>query len=294
MANGLTSQKLFGRACRLTVGVPDNPLMKVDVDFNDSNSHGLDVSGFDFEFVVEKTLKPEPNTCSVTIYNLSETSRQVMSGGHKLTLKLEAGYQGGTSLIYLGDVRSAWTERSGPDFITHLESGDGEKEMRKARLNVAYGAKVPITQALGSIVAALGLGQGNVPQIAALLATKGIASIHGGALNGSAAQRLTDFCRSAGLEWSVQNGNIQILNLGQTISKQAIQISADTGMIESPTVDNEGIVSVSTLIIPGIQPGGLVVMDSLFVKGGFRIERCKWHGQVFGNDWQTDLELRKF
>ncbi len=293
MSDGLTSASLYGRAVKLTVGVPDNPALKVDVEFNDTNSHGLDVSGFDIEFEVEKTLKPEPNTCAISVYNLSEDSRQILSGGHKLTVRLDAGYKGALSQLYLGEVRAAWTERSGPDFITHLESGDSEQEIAKSRIRASYGPKIPAMQALTAIVEALGVGTGNVATAAAMLAAKGIVTINGGSLGGHAASRLTDFCRSAGLEWSVQDGVIQILDLGQIISKQAVLVSAATGMLNSPTVDSDGIISVETLIIPGLQPGGLVVMDSLFVKGGYRVERCKWHGQIFGNEWSINFEGKK-
>lgn len=290
---GLQEAKLFGRAFKLVVGVPDNPDIKVEAEFDGSDTRGLDVSGFDIDFTIEKTLKPEPNTCDIKVYNLSEVNRKILSGS-KLTVKLEAGYKGATSLLYFGEVRAAWTDRQGPDFITHLESGDGEKEIAKSRINVARGAKVPIFSALSSIVEAIGVGQGNVGAIESVLLSRGIASINGGSLTGSAASRLTDLCRSAGLEWSIQNGAIQILDIGKTISTQALTISSDTGMIESPTVDSGGILSVTTLIIPGLQPGVLVNMDSLFYKGGYRIERCKWAGQIYGNNWQCSWEAKKY
>lgn len=292
--SGLEATNLYGRACKLVIGVPEDLLLGVDVAFNDDNSKGLDVSGLDFEFTVEKTLKPEPNTCEILVYNLSESSRKSMSGGHKLTVKLEAGYLGGTSLLYLGEVRAAWTEKKGPDFITHIESGDGEKEIAKNRIQVSRGAKVPIATAVQLIVEALGLGVGNVPQLTTTLLSKGIVTINSAALSGPAAGRLTDFCRSAQLEWSIQNGAIQILDIGKTISTQALEISSDTGMIDSPTADSDGILSFQTLIIPGLQPGVLVNMNSIFFKGGYRVERVKWQGQTFGNDWYASVQARKY
>lgn len=295
MTDLLRATKLFGRALKLNIGVPNDPLLNTEVTFNDANSTGMDVSGFDVEFSVERSLKSEePNTCDIRVYNLSETSRKAMSGGHKLTVSLEAGYQGNTSLLFLGEVRNAWTDRQGPDFVTHLESGDGEEEIRKARLNVCHGAKVPVASAVAAIVDALKLGQGNTPVVAAALSAKGIATINGGALTGPAAARLTDFCRSAGLEWSVQHGAIQILDVGKTVSPQALRIAADTGLIDSPTVDNKGVLNVTTLIIPGLQPGVLAVMDTLFVKGAYRIEKCQWKGQVLGNDWSVSWEGKKY
>lgn len=253
------------------------------------------MSGLDFEFTAEKTLKPEPNTCAVQIYNLSENTRKTFSNAKKLTLRLEAGYQGAVSQIYLGEVRNAWTERSGADFITHIESGDKEKEIAQSGLHITHGAKVPTDVALKALVGALGVNPGNLQTLISKGAvTRKIKTVSGSALTGNAARRLTDICRSAGLEWSIQDGSIQILETGATLNKTAIQVSAATGMIDSPTVDNEGIVSASMLITPGLLPGNLVVFDSLFVKGGYRIQRCSWKGQTFGNEWRCDFECKKF
>jgi hypothetical protein len=289
---------LKGRACSLVVGSPNDPNLNVSVNFNASNSIGLDVSGFDFAFEVTKTLKPEPNTCSIQVYNLSEVSRKKLSGGKKLTVSLNAGYVDGSSLLYLGEVRAAWTQRDGSDFVTHIESGDGEAAIQTARLQVTRGAKVPVDAALNAIVQALqvaGVGGGNAAQVAATIAGKGLGAINGSALTGSAAKRMTDICRSAGLEWSIQNGNLQILNIGQVLSTtRSILMSSDAGMINSPSVDNKGIVTAQCLLIPNLIPGVLINFQSLFVNGGYRVERCRYVGQIFGTDWQCEFECRKY
>lgn len=289
------SARLFGRSVSLTIGAPNNPLTSVSVDFDDSNSTGLDVSGFDMEFVVERTLKPEPNTCEIRILNLSADSRKKLSGVPKLTVRLEAGYKGATELLYLGECRAAWTERDGSDFVTHIESGDGEKEIQAARLNTCLGAKVPVAAALTAIAKSLNLKPGNLAQAIASLQKAGFANINGAALNGSTARRLTDFCRSAGLEWSIQNGALQILDQGAILSTiEAIEVSESTGMVNSPTVDSQGIVSASILMTPGLIPGCLVRFDSLFQSGGYRVQRCKWHGSTFSQDWTIDFEAKKY
>lgn len=289
------STTLRGRAVTLVVGSPDDPSLSVDVAFNDKNSTGIDISGFDFSFTVERTLKPQPNTCDITVYNMAEASRKKLSGAKKLTVSLSAGYTDATSLLYLGEVRAAWTERDGADFLTHLESGDKEKEIAAARLITGLGPKTPISDALNAIVAALRVGSGNVPQVAATLAARGVATLNGGAMTGSAARRMTDLCRSAGLEWSVQNGAVQLLNIGAPLTTtKAFLMSSSSGMIESPTVDSKGIVTAKCLLIPGIVPGVLVNFQSLFVNGGYRVERCKYRGEIFGKEWEVEIEARKY
>jgi hypothetical protein len=283
--------QLFGRSVSLKIGIPNNP-SAVNVQWNDQAT-GADVSGFDFEFEVEKTLKPEPNTCAIRLYNVAAATRQQLSGVQKLSVQLDAGYQGNLTTLYLGEVRAAWTERQGPDFITHIESGDGEKQFQGSRLNASYGPKVPLAAALQNILKQLGLGAGNSVQIIAKLSAQGVTTLQGGALTGSAARRMTDICRSAGLEWSIQDGAVQLLQQGAVLNgATAFQLEADTGLIESPTVDSQGIVSATCLLIPGLIPGCLVNFSSLFVNGSYRVQRCRWSGSTFGNEWQVGLECK--
>lgn len=106
---------------------------------------------------------------------------------------------------------------------------------------------------------------------------------------------MTDLCRSAGLEWSIQDGCLQLLNIGEALStNEAIQLDSSTGLIGSPSVDSQGVLEFTTLLIPGIAPGVLVDMDSLFVKGGYRIEKVRYQGETVGQDWYAHCTAVKY
>jgi hypothetical protein len=210
--------------------------------------------------------------------------------------KIVAGYKDHTSLIWLGDLRSINSERDGPDWVTKLESGDGEKAHKNARINVSYGAKTPIDTALRAMVRALGVGEGNLAKVAAQLKLGGAGKLfsHGVVVSGNVAVKITDFARSADLEWSIQDGTIQFLNRGKALSTKAIVVSADTGMIGSPTVDNDGVLSVKLLMIPDIRPGTLLVVKAERIKGNYRIEKATWSGDTFGSDWYVECEAKRY
>ncbi len=302
----MSQSKLFGRSFSLTVGPPQSPTDPnitsqavkdvINAAFNESS--GTDISGFDVAFNVEKNLKPEPNTCSIQVYNLAESTRKAMSGSQSLSVKLEAGYQSATTLLYLGTVRSAWSTREGADIVTHLESGDSEQQFRTARLNInnaGKGAKVPIGQFLKAIIDSLGVLPGNLSQAIPLLFDKGLNTINGGALAGCASRRLTDLMRSIGFSWSIQNGAIQILDINSVLNgAEAIVISAATGMLGSPTVDNKGVVSAETLIIPGLLPGVLVNFDSEFLSGAYKVQQTNISGETWGTNWSTRFTCTKY
>lgn len=297
---------LFDRRMNLVIGFPASPTQNIKVPFNTSNALGRDLSGFDVDFTVEKSLKAtEPNTCLIEIFNLNPDSRQSLSGAGKLTVKLDAGYKDQVGQIFFAEAHAAWTTRKDANYVTRIESADtiarptGIKNSKKAQpgsignVTKTFGAYVPVKQAFDAIVEQLGVDRGNLTQAMAGAAQ---ISVRTAALIGNAGDRMTDLCRSAGLEWSIQDGVLQILNIGQALSStKAIEISADTGMIDSPSVDSQGVVQVKTLLIPGLQPGALVSIDSLFVqKGGYRIEKIRYQGSTYDQAWWAEMDCVKY
>lgn len=271
----------------------------------------LDVSGMDVAFTVKKTLKPQPNTCDLRIWNLSPNSRKQLeqmsqpsvgitstpgTNTKKVPVKIEAGYVGtGRAQIWLGELRAAQTTTDGPDMVTELSTGDGD-QAAAARLNVSIGAGTGADIAMTKLLKVLGVGQGNLPKAVNLLKSAGMAqfAVKGFCLKGPAVDQMTDLCRSAGLEWSIQDGQLQVLSLGQPLDGQAIRIAPDAGMIGSPTVDTKGILNVTTLMIPKIKPGVKISMDSQTVKGGYRVISCEYTGDTYGNEWYIKIEADKY
>jgi hypothetical protein len=294
---------LFGRVMRLTIGSPKDPTLKVTAAFNEANTTGLDISGFSTSFVVEKSLVPSaPNTCAIKVMNLSAATRQQLSNVAALTVLLEAGYIAGTAQLYFAGARAAWSTRDGANYVTHIESSDtiarptGVKKTKKIQPGSksgsvfhTTGARVPIAQAFNTIAGALGIKPGNIEAAVA----KGhfpITAVNAASLLGNGARRMTDLCRSCGLEWSVQDGELQLLDIGKTLSTtQAIEVNSSTGLIDSPSVDSQGALELKTLLIPGLAPGVLIKVDSLFVKGGFRIEKIRYEGNTQGQEWYAHI-----
>lgn len=258
-------------------------------------SLGFDLSNLDCTFKAKKNLKAEPNTCQVKLYNLAPETRRVLETTKKLVMRLEAGYPHSVAQLFLGEVRSAHTTREASDFVTEITTGDSEKEMGTARINLSIGPKVPASVALNAIAQALGVGLGNVSTMAAKLAAKGAAFFGPGtAISGNAARAMTDFCRSADLEWSIQDGVIQILDRGTALNEQAVYLSPDTGLVGSPSVDHKGIVTATAFIQPDLRPGRKVQFDSLGFKGGYKIEDCEYTGDTAGTEWYVKMSCKKY
>lgn len=256
-----------------------------------------DVTGLRVQFTAKKTLKAEPNSCNIKIYNLSNDTRKKIEGTKEgIPVSLHAGYRDRMSQIYFGQVTAVQTTVDGPDRITEISTGDGAKAIAQARISVPIGPKQNAGAALDALAKALGVGAGNLAEAKGKLASKGIAyfSPRGTVLSGNVARELTDFCESADLEWSVQDGKLQILDKGKALDGQAVSISSSTGLTDSPTVDGKGIVSFTCLIIPELRPGRKVSLETEFFKGGFRLTETEHHGDTYGKDWHIKCKAEKY
>ncbi len=246
-------------------------------------------------FRVHKSLKPEPNTAELTVFNLNPAHRSALEQLKTASVLIEAGYEGGTSTLFLGDLRTAISVDEGPDIVTKLSSGDGEKATKTARVKVSMKKGVANPQkVLETIAKSLGVGSGNLKQALGQLGGLANCFSEGAVLSGSSFREMNSVCKSLGLSWSIQNGKLQILTLRKALDGQAIKLSKDTGMIGSPTVDNDGVLTCCMLLAPDVFPGRKLVLDGRRLKGQYRIESCDYSGDTHGQDWYIKIEAKRY
>jgi len=286
---------LLNRACTVTVGT---------IQITD---FGLQ-TGLDVWFQVRRSLRPqEPNTCDLRLYNLSDASRKAIEssaspspgpaqpGGTNtvVPVKIVAGYVGGESTLFLGELRSAQTMTDGADTVTELTTGDGDAAAITSRLNQSFGAGANAYVVAKALLGAMGLGQGNIATVAQVLRASPLYN-KGAVLKGNAMAMLKDLAQSVGLEVSLQQGVPQFVSQGQPLGGQAYLISSDSGLIGSPSVDTKGVCSFSTLMLPGMRPGTPVQMNCKYVTGLYRAVSCEYTGDTRGNDWNINVEARRY
>ena len=256
----------------------------------------FDLSRLRITFRVKSSLKPEPNTADVSVYNLSDNHRSQLEVAGPLVMRLEVGYGQNTHQIFLGEVRTCFTEVQGPDRITKFSSGDGEQAVLGTRIRVTYGNQVQIGTCINDIAKALGVGAGNLSYAVSQLQNRGLTTIYprGVALSGNAWKELVTICKSCGLEATIQDGALLILEQGQALQNAAVRLAADSGLEGSPTADNDGTVNAVARLIPELRPGCKVQLESLSVgRGVFRIYDAEYTGDSHGEDWHVSLGMQK-
>lgn len=246
-------------------------------------------------FRVEKTAKPDPNTAEVVAYNLTDDQRDHISALKAPLVRLAAGYQTDLTQIFYGELIHVVHEVDGADIKTTMTTGDGIEAYRKARINISFGPKTKAETVFKALIKSLGVKRGNSDKFFTQLRTgiKAQIFLSGTAMSGSAAAEMTALTRSAGLEWSIQDGNLQILDRNKALDKFAIKLTPRTGLIGSPSISNKGICTGKSLIIKDMFPGRQIEVDSRFVKGRFRLEKVTYSGDTHGQDWYCEFEAKR-
>ena len=303
---------LFNRECSLVIGK--------------EGGKGVELTGLRIAFSIQKGATKSPNKCTVKVWNASPKTRAAIEViGNVIILK--AGYTEdiGAKTIFSGNVTRTLTVREGPDWITELEIEDGFLEFRDAKVSLSFAQGATVEQVVSAVSKKFELPVRPLP--ADILQKQYSA---GFAFVGRVRDAMDKACEKGGLEWSIQNREIQVIKKGGVFKQKAYLLSADTGLLGSPMQESktmtekaaakEGITAnqpgvrktterdkdgevqqmlqvlgykVKSLLQPLVEPGGFVQVKSQGVNGEFfRVEELTHTGDTHGNEWHTELTLR--
>lgn len=259
-------------------------------------------------FSVSKNLKSEPNKANIKLFNLSPSHRQQLEAKlDGVAVTIEAGYHPNpdaapeTSRIFLGTLRTSTSVREGADIVTGLESSDGQKQVSTSRISKSFARGTTTDAVFRDLAKGIGVGEGNLEKALGAIKSKfsGAGNVFPGGtvLYGSAAKEMSRICTSLDLEWSIQDGKLQIFERGKALEAKAIVLSKDSGMIDSPTVDNKGVLTIKTLMIPDVFPGRALVLKGERLEGQYRIEETTHAGdssQTEAGEFSITIKAKRY
>jgi len=282
---------LFDRVYRLLVGPK-------------SGCQGLEITELRISFDIKKTAKKTPNRSCIRVWNLQKSTRQELEKPDTQCL-LYAGYSEdmGAQLIFQGGVTYAWSKQDGPDVVTEFELGDGSKQMRDSTISVGYASGVKSTTVLNDVSK-----QMDMPLVMPSNAPERTWQ-NGLSYYGSATGLLDKVTQGTGLEWSVQNEQIQVIQQGMVTTRQGVELALDSGLVYSPERLRKSANAarskrralegkpeydgwkVKALLMPQLNCGDRLKLSSRFVDGIFRIQELSHKGDSWQGEWITELKL---
>ncbi len=289
----------FDRVYRLLVGKPNQKGVEI-------------VQPIRITFDVRKDTEEEPNDHTIRVYNLAAATRRALEEPG-LRCVLYAGYadEGGPLLMASGSVVFAYTKFEQPDVVTELIVKDGYTEVRDTAISVGLGPGAQASAIIRDIARQMGLPLVMADDVPDRRWQQGFS------FYGAARTALHKVTQGTGLEWSIQNQQLQVVQRRGTTRRQAVVLAADTGLLGFPertreaarekakvkdqtTGDNVNLVSaqqqrdgwrVQSLLLPTLNPGDLVKLESKSVEAFLRVEGLQHSGDSAGGNWQTELQL---
>jgi hypothetical protein len=244
---------------------------------------------------IEKTARPEPNQCEVIIYNLAERTRKEVTQ-KPLYVRIDAGYDGSLSRLFTGDLRWSESVHERVTWSTRLQLGDGERSFRFGRLNRSYRAGIDARTAVAEAAKEMGLTV-KLSEAAELELRSQFAG--GLTMTGPAHRGLSQVLDGFGMNWSIQDSELQILMGNETAPDQVIVVSQDTGMVGTPTFGappekgKSPVVTVTMLLEPRLKVNGRILLKSRNIEGLFKVQRVVHDIDSHGDPWFSTVEATR-
>ena len=289
---------LYNRRAKLLVGVADDP--KQPSGFKE----GTEIKIFEnlrMQFTIEKGSKSEANQARIVVFNLSGASRSFFETT-PLYFILQAGYefpgqdpfvenifQG--SIIAITDPNTGKPTKSGKvanvrngaDWQTSVEFGDGQSNQMTAKINKSFQQGITLKTAIQDVAGTFKLPINEIRDVPDKTFESGLV------LSGTSKDELDKLAETAGVEASIQDGEIQILAPKSTTSDEAIVLTENTGLLGSPIRRAEGL-ELLTLLIPRIRPGRKLSVASNEIEGVFRCRKVIFEGDTHEGNWNARVE----
>ena len=298
---------MFNRDMRLSIGRDSIP-MQLAAPMGDSELQSM----LRVAFSVERTTAKEPNTASVTVTNFAEENRfklqigaqliphdpkgDVLRAGYVWPLVIEAGYKDHLQQIFAGDITFLNSGHSGTEWETRIEAADGGYQYATKRINKSFGKGTPVAAVMLALAQALGVGLGNsAAKFANSAAFRKRFTVfkRGTTVSGLVSEQLSKYVMDLGYHWSIQDGQLQVLGLDETLLDTAVLLNKDSGMVGTPEYGEKGSITATSLLNGDLKPGRRVVIDSKNVIGSFRVEKVTHSGDTWGNDWVSHIEAKE-
>ena len=260
--------RLFDRVVELTVGQTE-------------------ITGLDIAFEIEKDENPEPNPCHIDIFNLSPENRATLSKYKSVPVILKAGYKGQVGIIFQGDMVRCNHIKEDASWKTTLACGDGALAIQTKRTNKNYQKGTPVKTVVADLSRQLDLPAGNTLSQLNEMSTNLTRSLP---VSGSPIVEVNRILAGQSMRLSIQNGALQIRKKGRPLQKEAISLSADSGLTASPEIGAKGKMTVRTLLMPELSPGRKVHIDSAMFKGFVTVEQVRFMGSTFTDEWKSEIE----
>lgn len=235
---------------------------------------GLDIRATDQDGLrivatIEKTVRSQPNTGNITLYNLhpdderlllNEFDDVIVSAGYRERQPSAGQAQDDPSLfvthmVFRGNIKHSvayWEEQ---DRKVDVQAADGDKDYREAIVQASLEAG---SSDESEVRAALKSMLNTKP---GFIDAKKVKRSRGKVILAPAREVLTKAAINNDAHWSIQDGNLQMVRSDGVLPSEAVEVSRETGLLGAPEVSDKGI-RVTMLLNPFVEVNGRLLLNN--------------------------------
>jgi hypothetical protein len=189
-----------------------------------------DPDPYDIEFDVDLDETDNPNRATIIIHNLDQNEREFLESNHQ-GVEFYAGYQNDVGLILKGTTTNVVNRPQPLGWITEILVGEGDKEFNNTYFSRSYTAGVQYLVILKDLISEIGspFEMDFADPFKILLRAK--------SYSGKIKEVLNDVTAAIGLEWSMQQGVLEIRQKGEPLPSAIANVASltpTTGLLEYP------------------------------------------------------------
>jgi hypothetical protein len=243
---------------------------------------GVKHSDIRIVFDVEKTSEVNTNSAKIKIYNLNKNSRAILQQ-ENVVIILEVGYENNVDQLYVGDIIKSSTEKIEGDLVTSIEAKDGGFALENANLDKSYKAGTNIKDVAKDVIKSMediaGITVNSLDEIKDEVLQNGMS------ITGASRKTLDNIIEKQGLEYSIQDNELQIIKKDGSTAEDAVLLTPETGLLGKPIEREKGIQYKALIQTTKIRPGRRIRITSSDIDGVFINKKVNYKGDTHGSDW---------
>lgn len=275
-----------------------------------TGKEAIDLSDLQFKFSIKAQTLQSPNSLYLRLYNASrETANRIKAWKEGANVVIQAGYDGNYGTVFYGNIiQLRHGKESAVDTYLDITAADGDQAYIHATVNTSLAAGSSAKDHVDVALQAMkqyGISQGYVTELPENKLPRGKVMF------GAARDVLRAVAKTTNTDWSIQDGNLNVVAREAFLPGQVVDLTYKTGLIGMPIQEYGGI-RIRCLLNPCIKAGRVVKINNASVQEyqmdiGYRtsaanglaatLDRDGYYvsiqvahqGDTRGEDWYTDI-----
>ncbi len=277
----------FDRRYKLRIGVSHSRAFEVGSISNESGA------ALHIDFSIEKSDSETSNTGTISIWNLNDSQLAVLQL-ENCEIELQAGYGNNLARIISGDVTHVSTSLDGADRKTEIEFVENCVLLKNSYITLSYAGNIGCKTIIERIASSLGIAVAYSQRAVFKSCCNGFSFV------GAASAALSKICGICGLNWSIQNGVLQIFTANEAVNTKAYLLNTETGLVDVPkqvtfaASDGRDTLKgweIKYLMNAAININDTVQIKSRAINGTYRVKELVISGDNFSGDWCCTAQI---